>query len=167
MSSIYLVTVHSITSFSTDLADPRTFEVLKKTWNSRFEFKEGDVLVKIAILDTGIDLLHDDFQNMRALSFNKGQPESAIGETTQIKRMPIECRKNFCGGDESNVQDLDGHGTQVASIILRLAPRAELCIARICHGDVNRGLTGSEMQVVAEESYIQNPRSEIVVNVYI
>lgn len=35
--------------------------------------------------------------------------------------------------------DLDGHGTQVASLILRLAPRSDLYIARICEGDVQRG----------------------------
>lgn len=35
--------------------------------------------------------------------------------------------------------DLDGHGTQVAGLILRLAPRSELYIARICEGNIQRG----------------------------
>jgi hypothetical protein len=30
---------------------------------------------------------------------------------------------------------LDGHGTQVAGIILRLAPRANLLVARVCLGE--------------------------------
>jgi hypothetical protein len=154
-----------MTRFSTYVAQPRTFEDLNGTWNSRFEFKEGDDIVKIAILDTGIDLDHEDFQNMRAVAFHKGRPVSAQGETSQINRMPMKYRKNFCGADENDVQDLDGHGTQVASIILRLAPRAELCIARICDGDVNRGLSEGEKQAVTEDSYIRHPRPEIVVKV--
>ena len=153
-----------MTGFSTDLVQPRTFEDLNRTWDSRFEFKESDDVVKIAILDTGIDLLHEDFKNTRAIKFHEGRPVSAKGETSQIKRMPEKYWKNFCGNDDHNVQDLDGHGTQVASIILRLAPRAELCIARICDGDVNRGLSKGEKQV-AEESYIRHPRPEIVANV--
>lgn len=41
--------------------------------------------------------------------------------------------KNFFGppGTEADVMDTHGHGTQVAGIILRLAPRAEVYIARI------------------------------------
>ncbi|MCJ1461420.1 hypothetical protein MMC07_000017 [Pseudocyphellaria aurata] len=141
-------------------AQPYTFKELNQTWNSRFEFKEGDEIVKIAILDTGIDLRHEDFQNMRAVAFHDGQPESAQGETSQIRRMPKKCQKNFCGNDEHDVQDRDGHGTQVASIILRLAPRAELCIARICDGDVNRGRSEGGKQ---EDTYIRYPRPETVV----
>ncbi|KAI9652610.1 MAG: hypothetical protein M1821_008357 [Bathelium mastoideum] len=148
---------------STDVAHPRTFVDLNDTWNSRFEFKESDDIVKIAILDTGIDLCHEDFQNMRAIKFHEKRPVPARGETSQIKRIPMKYRKNFCGGDENNVQDLDGHGTQVASIVLRLAPRAELCIARICDGDVNRGLSENEKQAVDVDSYIRYPRAEIVV----
>lgn len=154
-----------MTGFSTSIAQPRTFEDLNRTWNSRFEFNENDDIVKIAILDTGIDLRHEDFLNMRAVAFHEGRPVSAKGEMSQIKRMPMENRKNFCSEDEDNVQDLDGHGTQVASIILRLAPRAELYIARICDGDVDRGLSKGEKQAVTEDNYIQYPRPEIVVKV--
>jgi hypothetical protein len=79
--------------------------------------------------------------------------------------MPIKHRKNFCGTDENDVQDLDGHRTQVASIILRLAPRTELFIACICDRDVKHGLSESEKQEVAKESYIRHPQPEIVVNI--
>lgn len=163
--SLQPISGQSMTRFSTYVAQPRTFEDLNRTWNSRFEFKESDDIVKIAILDTGIDLRHEDFRNMRAVAFYEGQPVSAQGETSQIERMPMKYRKNFCGNDENDVQDLDGHGTQVASIILRLAPRAELCIARICDGDVNRGLSEGKKQAVTEDSYIRHPRPEIVVKV--
>lgn len=37
--------------------------------------------------------------------------------------------------------DIDGHGTQVAGIILRLAPRAKIYVARVVAGDRNRGLS--------------------------
>lgn len=87
---------------------------------------------------------------------------SAQREKPQIERMPMKYRKNFCGNDENDVQDIDEHGTQVASIILRLAPTAELCIARICDGDVNRGLSKGKKQAVAEDGYIRHPRPEIV-----
>ena len=162
-----------ITRFSHDLTQPRTFDDLNRTWDNRFEFKEGnkfkegDEIVKIAILDTGIDLEHEDLRNPRAKSFQKGQPVAAKGETPQIKR--IKGWKNFCGDennvDENNVQDLDGHGTQVAGIILRLAPRADLYIARICEGDVNFGLAEENKEVLDKKSRIVNPRPEIVVKV--
>lgn len=58
--------------FSTYVAQPRTFEDLDRTWISRFEFKESDDIVKIAILDTSIDLRHEDFRNMRAVAFHEG-----------------------------------------------------------------------------------------------
>lgn len=40
---------------------------------------------------------------------------------------------------KDEMKDLDGHGTQVAELILRIAPRSELYIARICEGKINRG----------------------------
>jgi hypothetical protein len=122
------------------LQEPSTFGYLKATRKSRLEFLEKDPVVKVAILDTGIDLLHQDFRD-------------------------VGTSKNFCDGDNSDVQDLDGHGTQVASIVLQLAPNAQLCIARILDGDVDRGLTRSKMQVGAERSGIPHPRPGIVAEV--
>lgn len=74
---------------------------------------------------------------------------------------------NYVGGedgiDENDVQDLDGHGTQVAGIILRLAPKAELYIARICEGDVNFGVAEKDKQAVDRKSRMMNPRPQTVV----
>jgi hypothetical protein len=122
---------------SSTLKEPGTFIYLKATRKSRLEFLEKDPVVKVAILDTGIDPLHRN----------------------------VGTSKNFCDGDDRDVQDLDGHGTQVASIVLQLAPNAQLCIARILDGDVDYGLTRSKMQVGAERSHILRPRPEIVAEV--
>ncbi|PGG96608.1 hypothetical protein AJ80_09809 [Polytolypa hystricis UAMH7299] len=73
--------------------------------------------VKIAILDTGIDLTHPDF--------GPGMPNR-----TRIIKV-----KNFtdiveCFGEE-NVHDENGHGTHAAGLILDFAPDAELYVAKI------------------------------------
>lgn len=127
------------TSPDLGLVQPKTFMNLANTWRNYFDFKERDKKVRVAILDTGIDLDHEDWLQPRALRFDHGKPVPANGEPRQIDR--IKNKMNFCGGSETDVQDLDGHGTQVAGIILRLAPRAEIDIARVCIGDRNRGNT--------------------------
>lgn len=60
--------------------------------------------------------------------------------------------------------DFDGHGTQVASIILRLAPRAELYIARVCAGDIYRGVAVDDQApgIVATRNEPKVPLSEEV-----
>ncbi|KAI1098787.1 ankyrin [Jackrogersella minutella] len=127
---------------SSGLVQPKTFDELIKTWRVYFDFKEADKKIRIAVLDTGIDLDHDDWLQPRAVRFENGKPVPASGEPKQIDR--IKNKRNFCGGDETDVQDLDGHGTQVAGIILRLAPRAEVDIARVCIGNRNRGTRDSK-----------------------
>jgi len=114
-------------------------------------------------LDTGIDHNHKDFQVARGIASHKGQPEyvPAEGEPTQIAR--VAEKRNFCGM-ENDVQDHDGHGTQVAGIILRLAPRAELYIARICDGVVDRTLPTTEHRGAHAPDVIY-PRSDIVTKV--
>jgi hypothetical protein len=141
LSELSLTCGHALSDkLNSTLKEPGTFSYLKATRESRLEFLEKDPVVKVAILDTGIDLSHQDFQD-------------------------IKISKNFCGGDDSNVQDLDGHGTQVASIVLQLAPNAQLCIARILDGEVDRGLTRTKMQVGAERSVVLHPRRGIVAKV--
>ncbi|RDL36320.1 uncharacterized protein BP5553_05672 [Venustampulla echinocandica] len=65
--------------------------------------------VKIAILDTGIDLGEDVISSL----------------TDRIIK-----NESFLVDDKST-DDLDGHGTHVAGLILRVAPNSELYIARI------------------------------------
>ncbi|OTA69997.1 ankyrin [Hypoxylon sp. EC38] len=120
------------------LTQPKTFDDLIKTWHDYFDFKEADRKVRVAVLDTGIDLDHEDWLQPRAVRFEHNKPVPAKGEPRQIDR--IRNKMNFCAGSENDVHDFDGHGTQVAGIILRLAPRAEVDIARVCIGNKNRGL---------------------------
>lgn len=98
--------------------------------------------MKIAVLDTGIDMDHPDFKKPRSkVSARKLTARSkSPGEPNQEDR--IKGRRNFCDDrvDESDVEDTDGHGTHVAAVILRLAPRAELFIARVCQGGAEDGM---------------------------
>ncbi|KAI4601202.1 hypothetical protein KJ359_012390 [Pestalotiopsis sp. 9143b] len=93
-------------------AEPRAFDNIKEMYQRNFELHEKDGVIKIAILDTGFGPMSDDQNCM------------------------IKSRRNFCdhARAEDDVADLDGHGTAVAGIILRLAPRSEVYIARICTG---------------------------------
>ncbi len=69
--------------------------------------------MKIALLDTGVDLNHPDIQ---------ASPESIKG-------------KYSCVGETvgTAVHDLDGHGTFVTSLILDYAPDAEIYVAKIAN----------------------------------
>ncbi|KAI2466433.1 ankyrin [Annulohypoxylon bovei var. microspora] len=121
------------------LVHPKTFDELLRTWKCYFDFKDKDKRIRVAVLDTGIDLDHEDWLQPRALGFEHSKPVPASGEPIQIDR--IKNKMNFCSGSETDVQDLDGHGTQVAGIILRLAPRADVDVARVCVGNRNRGIS--------------------------
>lgn len=65
--------------------------------------------LKVAILDSGIDLSHPDFNS---------SDKERIKETL-----------SFIGGDPNT--DQVGHGTHVAAIILRLTENVDLYIAKI------------------------------------
>lgn len=67
--------------------------------------------VKIAVLDTGIDLNHPDVQ--------------ACTENIKAKYNCLNERAN------STVHDLDGHGTFVTSLLLDYAPDAEIYVMKI------------------------------------
>jgi len=60
--------------------------------------------------------------------------------------------------ENDDVEDLDGHGTQVAGIILRLAPRAKLLIARVCLGNQN-------VEVPEDKRKFIKPEPEVVAQV--
>jgi hypothetical protein len=79
--------------------------------------------IRIAILDTGIE--EDN-------AFFKG-----VKRTRREKDSPLKDRKSFTGG--LNVADSFGHGTDVASLILKVAPEANLYIAKISEGQEEEG----------------------------
>lgn len=133
---------------SSSIGRSKAFDRLILTLQSpdNFQFKEDDETVKIAILDTGIDLTHRDWQQARIVRFEEdGKPVHQQKEPSQWTR--IKDFKNFCNPErpetERDVMDLDGHGTQVAGILLRLAPRAEIYVARVCEGDSKRGISAT------------------------
>lgn len=145
MLSLYLPDA----DFSRSLQWGLTFKTLSRTYSERFQYTLSDEPVKVAILDTGVDLNHLDFLQPRSKPKNSGKMSSVKGEEAQIKR--IKSCRNFCD-DRSNMEDvtdIDGHGTHVAGIILQLAPTAELYIARVCQGDDSYGnsLTNDEQQI--------------------
>lgn len=123
----------------------KSFKTLCRIYSSRFQHTSTDKPVKVAILDTGVDQNHPDFQNPRSKPKSDGTISPVKGEEIQIKR--IKACKNFCDDreDAEDVTDIDGHGTHVAGIILQLAPRAELYIARVCQGDDSYGRDGSRL----------------------
>jgi Subtilase family len=147
--------------------EPQAFYTLRKTWKDRLLYAAGDKRLKIAILDTGIDMkgtdanchIHEDFRQKRAISFRDGMPCPDTEGTPQYQR--IKGMRNFCSGGEAEVQDLDGHGTAVAGIILRLAPETHLYIARICDGDINHGLAKDKRLPVGEDQIV-DPRPDII-----
>ncbi|KAL8949643.1 MAG: hypothetical protein Q9222_004268 [Ikaeria aurantiellina] len=83
--------------------------------------KELDPRVKIAIIDTGIDL------------------ESPIIKKHQSR---IKESKSFIDNAPSD-RDICGHGTHAAGLLLDIASNAELYVARVC-------MTGKEMRGTAE-----------------
>ncbi|KAK7746101.1 hypothetical protein SLS62_009561 [Diatrype stigma] len=77
--------------------------------------------VKIAVLDTGIDLEQINLWDRDRVSC------AAKGENPRIKKM-----KDFLDPDKTNnCRDLDGHGTHCIGVIRRVAPEADIYVARV------------------------------------
>jgi hypothetical protein len=72
--------------------------------------------VRIAILDTGITRAH------------KG-----IDAGFDTKRLAKERCYSWVG-ESTNVDDYDGHGTNVAALVLQIAPEADIYIAKVFSG---------------------------------
>ncbi|KAI1827706.1 subtilisin-like protein [Xylaria intraflava] len=144
-----------LTADRVELVSSKSFNKLNETVSQYWQHFEGDPRVRIVILDTGIDLGHEDFQQARTKTFAGKSGNIACpvqGEPPQISR--IKKWTNFWPDQEiDNVNDLDGHGTQVAGIVLRLAPAAELFVARICTGDVNHGVPEKKAPTVEPKSH--------------
>lgn len=61
------------------------------------EYKANDRKVKIAVLDTGLDITHRDRDQPRALGYRNDKPVSDAREPLQRDR--IKDFRDFCGGD--------------------------------------------------------------------
>lgn len=73
--------------------------------------------IRIAILDTGIDKYESFFRTIR--------------RSRRARDDPIKDARSFVGEPE---EDTFGHGTNVAALVLKMAPEADLYIAKIAHG---------------------------------
>lgn len=93
--------------------------VLDAVYHPRFQKLPDEVQksnrVKVAVLDTGLQLP----EHLQAAYIDQGAIASA------------HC-KSFCGADADWNMDSDGHGTRVAEILLDVAPKAELYVAKVC-----------------------------------
>jgi subtilisin family serine protease len=71
--------------------------------------RRNDRKVRIAILDTGINAENPEITKyMRQISFQEDFTGSSMGVTDRV-----------------------GHGTNAAALIFKVAPKAELCIAKV------------------------------------
>lgn len=92
--------------------------------------------IKIAILDTGLDLAHPDVM--------------AREESIKGKHNWLETEKKF----QSAVHDCNGHGTSTACLILDYAPDAKLYVAKIADHDPASPRTIAKVSAIRkQESY--------------
>lgn len=86
--------------------------------------------VKLAILDTGFEL-----------------DGTLQANYIDAERIAADHCKTFCDGDAWDT-DQDGHGTTIGKILLDVAPKAEIYVAKICkkRGDFAKSNTSSKIQ---------------------
>lgn len=90
--------------------------------NSWMPLSKTNDKIRIAILDTGIDLGHPYFDE-----------PSRKGSTKSRREIVEEC-KSFLP-EKKGDEDAHGHGTHAASLLLRLAPNARIYVARVIDDD--------------------------------
>jgi len=76
---------------------------------------KGEDKIRIALLDTGIDLQHGYFQN-------------------QLRKRRVKECKSFVASPRGD-RDANGHGTHAAALIMRVAPSADIYVARVIEDD--------------------------------
>ena len=119
-------------------AQPGWFERLETTQRLVAQGrKSGGHKIKIAILDTGIDLDHPQFHT-------QSESDPSYG----FYRDRIKHCKSFVLGESAD-QDILGHGTHSAAFLLVLAPKAHIYVGKVVEektGDLNP-------EVIAEVSH--------------
>lgn len=97
----------------------REIETFVHSWMPQSKVNDK---IRIAILDTGIDLGHPYFDE----KYRKG--------STKSRREIVDECKSFLPGKNGD-EDAHGHGTHAASLLLRLAPNAKVYVARVIDDD--------------------------------
>ncbi|KAM5342058.1 hypothetical protein ACJ41O_015089 [Fusarium nematophilum] len=82
------------------------------------EHLPSDKRIRVAILDTGIDDTNIFFR--------------AAKRSRRRRDSPIMMRESFLAGTAAT--DTDGHGTNVAALVLKMAPEADLYVGKISSG---------------------------------
>lgn len=117
--------------------------------NMKKDKRRGRERIRIALLDTGLseqssDLCQSVIKEVIEYRKSQGFTEDSEAKATDKKnpRYPIKGRKSFIEGEKSCRDTSDvGHGTQLAHLLLKLAPDADLYIAKV---SVNMGFEVTE-----------------------
>jgi subtilisin family serine protease len=88
------------------------------------EFLDGDSRIKIAILDSGID--RDNIE---------------LANDTRIIH-----RRAFASENTDDWHDNQGHGTHLAGLLRKVAPHAEICVAKVTRVRLVGGVEMEEME---------------------
>lgn len=99
---------------------------------------EANPRVKIAVLDTGLDLTHPDI----AKQYDDG-------------RIKI---RDFIE-KEDTIKDLDGHGTHCTSLLLNNAPNAEIYAGRVFRKSRAEDSSAATLAEVSEQNWMYEKTS--------
>jgi hypothetical protein len=81
---------------------------------------------KIALIDTGYD--------PKASFLRRRSCSNRLNPQYDMKHIRYHWR-DFCDEKSPSPLDVDGHGTSMLSLLMKLAPFAEICVARIARSD--------------------------------